>query len=77
LRPNLLSDKSGECHTSIGNGAFYGCTGLTSITIPKGVASIGHEAFSGCKNLKTVTVSRKTAMGYNTFPSRAQITYSD
>ena len=31
--------------TSIGNQAFYECTGLTSITIPNNVTSIGSYAF--------------------------------
>ena len=31
--------------TSIGNGAFQYCTGLTSVTIPNSVTSIGDEAF--------------------------------
>lgn len=34
--------------TSIGDEAFYYCTGLTSITIPNSVTSIGYRAFSGC-----------------------------
>ena len=42
--------------TSIGNGAFSGCTGLTSVTIPNGVTSIGHAAFSGCTGLTSVTI---------------------
>ena len=33
--------------TSIGNYAFYNCTGLTSITIPDSVTSIGGGAFYG------------------------------
>ena len=42
--------------TSIGDGAFSGCTGLTSVTIPNGVTSIGHAAFSGCTGLTSVTI---------------------
>ena len=41
---------------SIGNSAFYGCTGLTSVTIPGSVTSIGCEAFSDCTGLTSVTI---------------------
>ncbi len=41
---------------TIGDNAFCGCTGLTSVTIPDSVASIGNSAFSGCTNLKNVTI---------------------
>ena len=34
--------------TSIGDGAFSSCSGLTSITIPNSVTSIGDWAFSAC-----------------------------
>ncbi len=38
--------------TSIGGYAFYGCSGLTSVTIPNSVTSIGDAAFYGCYGLK-------------------------
>jgi hypothetical protein len=41
--------------TSIGDWAFYGCTGLTSITIPNSVTSIGWAAFHYCTGLSSVT----------------------
>ncbi len=41
---------------SIGESAFDGCTGLTSITIPNSVTSIGWNAFDGCTGLKEITI---------------------
>ena len=42
--------------TSIGNEAFYECSGLTSITISNSVTSIGEEAFYECSGLTSVTI---------------------
>ncbi|MGI6471071.1 MAG: leucine-rich repeat protein [Paludibacteraceae bacterium] len=46
--------------TSIGYQAFFGCTGLTSVTIPASVTSIGGSAFFGCTGLTSVTCYAET-----------------
>ena len=43
--------------TSIGYGAFYGCSGLTGVEIPNSVTSIGERAFSNCSGLSSLTVA--------------------
>ena len=45
----------------IGSSAFYGCSELTSITIPFGVTSIGDHAFTGCNNLSILVISKFTS----------------
>jgi hypothetical protein len=42
--------------TSIGSGAFQGCTGLTSIPIPTSVTSIGSGSFQGCTGLTSIPI---------------------
>ena len=47
----IPANYKGKPVTSIGEYAFRGCSGLTSITIPNSVTSIGGGAFSDCDNL--------------------------
>ena len=42
--------------TSIGAGAFSGCSSLTEVTIPEGVTSIGAGAFQSCDSLTKATI---------------------
>ena len=54
--------------TSIGDGTFEGCSGLTSVTIHNGVTSIGESAFDGCSGLTTVTIPNSvTSIGIFAF----------
>ncbi|MBO7481983.1 MAG: leucine-rich repeat protein [Bacteroidales bacterium] len=50
--------------TSIGEGAFYGCSGLMEVTIPSSVTNIGDYAFSGCSGLTELTIGNSvTSIG--------------
>jgi hypothetical protein len=42
--------------TYIGAAAFYGCTGLTSITVPDLVTYIGSSAFGSCNSLTAINI---------------------
>ncbi|MDR0714973.1 MAG: leucine-rich repeat protein [Bacteroidales bacterium] len=41
---------------TIGDEAFYNCSGLTSVTIPNSVTTVGEEAFTYCHGLTSVTI---------------------
>ena len=54
--------------TSIGDGAFSACWGLTSITIPNSVTNIGNGAFNMCDGLTSVTIPNSvTSIGNKAF----------
>jgi hypothetical protein len=54
--------------TSIGVGAFFGCSGLQSITIPDSVVNIGDYAFYYCRDLTSITIGKGvTSIGKEAF----------
>ena len=54
--------------TSIRNSAFFGCSGLTSITIGNSVTSIEWCAFEGCSGLTSITIPNSvTSIGNGAF----------
>ena len=54
--------------TSIGEGAFSYCSGLTSVTIPNSVTSIGDGALGGCSGLTSLTIPTSvTSIGESAF----------
>ena len=61
--------------TSIGESAFGGCSGLTSITIPEGVTSIGKYAFLYCSGLTSITIPEGvTSIGDGAFSGCSGLT---
>ena len=59
----------------IGNSAFSGCSGLTSITIPDSVTTISDSAFSNCSGLTSITIPNSvTTIGNSAFSNCSGLT---
>ena len=66
--------------TRIGEGAFSGCSSLTSIEIPSGVTEIGIYAFYNCQSLESVTFgenSQLATIGESAFRNCSSLTAID
>ena len=61
--------------TTIGDWTFYGCSSLTSITIPNSVTEIGERAFEDCTSLTSVTIGDSvTEIGERAFEDCTSLT---
>ena len=67
--PDVVTNEGNSYQvTSIGDNAFNGCTGLTSVEIPNSVTSIGDNAFYRCTGLKSLTIGNLVeSIGYAAF----------
>lgn len=71
----IPSEYNAKHVTSIGDSAFYACSGLTSVTIPDSVTSIGEIAFSNCTGLTSVTIGNGvTSIGNQAFSGCSGLT---
>ena len=61
--------------TTIGNYAFYGCSGFASVVIGNAVTTIGNYAFHGCYGFATVTFGNSvTTIGDSAFGNCSSLT---
>ena len=72
---DLTSVTIGNSVKSIGEYAFYQCSGLTSVNIGNSVTSIGDHAFEDCSGLTSVTIPNSlTSIGERTFYNCSRLT---
>ena len=67
---SVINSSTGKTYkvTSIGDNAFGGCSGLTSLKLPEGLTWIVDDAFSGCSSLTSLTLpSGLISIGYAAF----------
>ncbi|MBQ9466508.1 MAG: leucine-rich repeat protein [Muribaculaceae bacterium] len=52
--------------TGIGTGAFFGCTSLSRLSLPKN-CMVGAEAFAGCTSLSSIEITGESVVCYGAF----------
>ena len=68
IPPSVTYNSQPYSVTSIGEKAFYGCGGVTSVTIPNSVTSIANNAFENCSGLTSVIIPNSvTSIGRYAF----------
>lgn len=75
--PENIKAKDGNTYTvtSFEDNSFWGCNGLTSVTIPSSVTSLGNYCFKGCSNLASINIpSSVTKMGQECFYNCSRLT---
>ena len=62
--------------TTIGELAFFGCSGLTSVSIGNSVTTIGELSFSGCSGMTSLSISNSvTTIGSYAFEECSGLTF--
>ena len=61
----------GENITTIGEGAFYGCTALETLVLPTSVTEVKSYAFAGCTALTNIELENLVSIGDSAFYNTA------
>ncbi len=68
LNNTTIMFAEGSTISTLGAGAFYGCTGLTSITLAEGMTEIARDVFMNCTKLSSIEIpSTITTIRSNAF----------